>query len=404
MVNKNSGDINCPECKMTTNIPNKKVEFLPKNRIAIDLMNQNNKNPNKTFKNELNKLENFIMIFGNLNMISFFNPFELLKNKILRVDDYITKNIHQCILEDKLIEILDSFINIYRFELFSFELKMKEKIRKNFEKFNEKKNKYNNEIKALKDKIEENIKLVNSNTYYEINAGFSEFKEYIENFIRNNNDPDIKVEDLEKILSNFSEMKSLDMLLRNIDFKESNPFNCLFTNHNQNDISINEFRKLLKRGFDYDENISKCNISSQNTLHLNIGDIENEVINCFKNSDSEKIKCIFDHFYLNPNFLEKEKNININNLSISNSRNKNSRKRNNNFNNNQIKLSLNDNNINYRNLYSLLKNFPDGEEKNKLIKYLIEEYNYIPLYDGDKSNIKLIEYNDISYPSFMNGK
>ena len=217
----------------------------------------------------------------------------------------------------------------------------------------------------------------------------------------------------------FAELYSIT--LKHYSKEIYNPCKFFFINKFQIEKLTEDLRKLLHKVCDFDEDVYKYNLE-----YINIYDekrILKEIAEACNQSNHKKLKFIFSHLRINPNFIysdvldqityqtigERESNSNvINNFTINLAGGNvtgvvNNQTTLNNTGNNfvntygispithsNINFRLNHNNrlpitsnMNFKdkisNLYSFLKKFKDKNELNESLKFLIEEYNYLPI-------------------------
>jgi len=221
------------------------------------------------------------------------------------------------------------------------------------------------------------------------------------------------------------------LTLKNFTKEIYNPCKFFYTNKFQLEKLCNDLKKMLFKTCDFDENIVKFGIHDLNNFDEK--KIIKELQDCCLQSNNAKLKFIFSHFRLNPNFIYSdvlnqianqnsavEHNSNANpinsniqtglnfnyssanqfgNQSGSSSLNiidpfmarRNLNNANRNISNRYYSNLLNNANIKDKvfNLFSYLKSFKDKAELNDLIKFLIEELDYIPLKIENEGNFDL---------------
>ena len=229
----------------------------------------------------------------------------------------------------------------------------------------------------------------------------------------------------------FAELYSIT--LKHYSKEIYNPCKYFYINKFQIEKLNEDLRKLLQKICDFDENVYKYNLDGINTPDEKR--ILKELQDACIQSNFRKLRFMFCHLRINPNFIysdvldqityqcigERETNSNSNsnnlnmvgnnltiNLAGSNNLPNTNSNINNNFNTNintnifgrssttttQLRNTNNNNsnriqgssfmsNINFKdkitNLYTYLKFFKDKNELNEFLKFLIDEYNYLPL-------------------------
>jgi hypothetical protein len=210
-------------------------------------------------------------------------------------------------------------------------------------KMNEINNSYKNKLNNLKDFI--NTETLNDELNINDKIDVMSYKQNEEKFKKYFNNLDID-----------NDIKALELNLLTVeDYKKKlfNPSIFLFVNKFQISKLTKELEKILKKTCDFDEKIEKYNINELNKHESSLFFLEIE--KCSQNSNTDKIKYIFDHFYLNPNFTYISKRSNRNIVGC---------------------------------FDKYLKNFTEEENRNLLIDYLKEEYNYLNLENFDLTNMK----------------
>jgi len=232
--------------------------------------------------------------------------------------------------------------------------------------------------------------------------------------------------ELENLLSEMKFAELYAITLKSYSKEIYNPSKYFFINKFQSDKLTEDLKKLLTKICDYDENVYRYNLE-----YLNSPDEKKmlkEVHESCSQSDFRKIRYIFNHFRINPNFIYSEVLDHLTNQHVSDREQTTSNSTNfaNSINNNQpinlagsnifnvrdqnnynlnpsngsifINSNRNTNQSNQQNsifrstntarinlndkifnLYGYLKHFKDKNELNELLKFLIDEYNYLPL-------------------------
>jgi len=393
--------------------------------INIDISNNNNNldllrnsDLNKTadiisFKNIISKNENFYMNKKQLN----FNEEELNA-------------------EEKLI-VHKSFKNNDELETpqMKEELEMNENTQNN-EFYKEKTTTFNTINNCNKSNNNKKIILCPNNSS----------KNLIENTYnsKNQNSPNSKVkeitdEELESLENEIKYSELYYLTLKNFTKEIYNPCKFFYTNKFQLEKLCNDLKKMLFKACDFEENIVKFSLHDLNNFDEK--KIVKEIQDCCMQSNNAKLKFIFSHFRINPNFIYSDvlnqianqnsaaeqhsnssANANNNNNNSSNTnnnlnsnihsglnfnyssgnqfsgnqsnfsslnimdpfiarRNLNGNAANRNISNRYYSNLLNNSNIKDKvfNLFSYLKSFKDKTELNDFTKFLIEELDYIPL-------------------------
>lgn len=275
------------------------------------------------------------------------------------------------------------------------------------------------------DKQNQSVEFINKNNNYEKLKQF----EYIK----------LTKEEVQQIKADIQFINLFDISLKNYTTKIYNPCYYFFINKFQSEQIYEDIKKMLTKICDFDEYVCKYNIEEINSF--NQKKFLKVFIETCINSDYKKIKYIFNHFKLNSNFIcsdSLEKLVNqaslfehsnyssifnlagsgnsqtnqvnasssnneyevpnnrnpINSNSLFNNYSNFSRTNNNNstmfsnnsrlFNNSNRILPVNSCNIssNFKDkifcLNTYLSYFKDKTDLNELIKFLIEEQNYIP--------------------------
>jgi hypothetical protein len=294
---------------------------------------------------------------------------------------------------------------------------------------------FNNETEEIphEDAVEETINNQNTNSNYQMNCNNMEVndknvKEIV--MIPNNIIYSFSEFELENLLSEIKFAELYAITLKSYSKEIYNPSKYFFINKFQSDKLTEDLKKLLTKVCDYDENVYRYNLE-----YLNSPDEKKmlkEVHESCTQSDFRKLRYIFNHFRINPNFIYSEVvdhltnqhvsdrdqttsnstnfansvnnnqpinlagssfnftvreqnnyNLNPSNGSIFGNVIRNSNQSNQSNQSNSIFRSTNTTRINLNdkifNLYGYLKHFKDKNELNELLKFLIDEYNYLPL-------------------------
>jgi len=229
-----------------------------------------------------------------------------------------------------------------------------------------------------------------------------------------------KEEELLKNDIQFAELYNLT--LKHYSKEIYNPCKFFFINKFQMEKIRDDINKLLMKVCDFDEGVFKYNLEYLNGLDEK--KILKEIQESCQNSNYRKLKYIFTHLRINPNFIYSDILYNLTyqtsfvdtriespysgiqnptSVSINLAGSNNSTIRTNQFigqgsqnrinsttnrlqNNNLLNMNIKDKICNF---YTYLKNFRDKVELGELIKFLIEEYNYLPLKIESESQVEI---------------
>jgi len=325
---------------------------------------------------------------------------------------------------------------------------------KSGQNFNSKRNNNNNDNdinQEFKIKLEEELNFENNNNNNnnpEENINKNNIiknKKYIENPLnipfRNSLDSltfekmlkENDLSDLENEIQ-FSELYLLT--LKQFSKEIYNPCQFFFVNKFQIEKLCHDLKKMLFKACDFDENIIKYKIKDLNNYEEK--KFIKEIQEACSQSNKAKLKFLLTHFRINPNFIYSEvldqitnhqgehpvsnplgvnnaNNINSNSLNFHNISNINSNqnpfhslnifdpisaRRNINHAHRNLSNRYNSNILNTSNIkdkvfnfYSYLKSFKDKTELNDFVRFLIDEYDYLPLKIENEVNfdMKLIK-------------
>jgi len=209
-----------------------------------------------------------------------------------------------------------------------------------------------------------------------------------------------------------------NLTLKNYSKDFYNPCKYFFINKFQNNKIEDDLNRILMKTCDFDENVDKYNLNK-----LNNGEEKNilkDVYECCSNSNFKKLKCIFSHYKLNPNFFYSDLIENFNNQTsiidlttiqsniLLNNGGSNQRTSLNNSNPLIPRQASSSNRVGNNNvanfsrdkvfnLYSYLKSSKDKSKISEMIKYLMDEYNYLPLKVESDTNFDVKFARDIDW-------
>lgn len=275
-------------------------------------------------------------------------------------------------------------------------------------------------------------------------------KNFTKNEIQNENNSKNEIQneitdgELENLENEIKYSELYYLTLKNFTKEIYNPCKFFYTNKFQLEKLCNDLKKMLFKACDFDENIVKFSLHDLNTFDEK--KIIKEIQDCCAQSNNQKLKFIFTHFRLNPNFIYSdvlnqianqnsnsaaEQHSSSNSNSNSNSVNaniqsglnfnyssgnqfaannqsnfsslnimdpfiarrnlNNSSAANRNIGNRYYSNLLNNSNVKDKvfNLFSYLKSFKDKVELSDFAKFLIEEFDYIPLKIESEGNFDL---------------
>ena len=397
-------EINCPECKQITNIAESPIKSLPKNRGLLDLIlyneqiSKSNILPNKIEKSTDSK-ESIKLLTDFENVI---NKLDETYNKLIEEHSYLIDISDVLVIKevDLAIEGIIQIINEYRQQL-------NKKIKTEFEKVNLLKT-FKHSILNYKYKIKEYREILSTEKERINSEEDNSIEQSHINTEKTRNFLTTKETDYLKNEKEFIELYNLT--LKQYSKELYNPCKYFFLNKFQFEKLQDDIKKTLKKVCSFDENIFKYNIESLNNYDEK--KILKEIQECCIQTNLKKLKFLFSHLRINPNFLYSEiiasltpqtnfvdaQSINSNlNIIHSNSANNvvnlagsnNSRVINQNTSSSQVisrPQRIQSNTLiniigkdKIINLYTCLKNCKDKNEIQELTKYLIEEYNYLPL-------------------------
>jgi len=248
----------------------------------------------------------------------------------------------------------------------------------------------------------------------------------------------INLEDLENLENEIKYSELYYLTLKHFTKEIYNPCKFFYINKFQIEKLCNDLKKLLFKACDYDENIVKYKIQELNNYDEK--KFIKELQECCQQSNNSKLKFLFSHFRINPNFIFSEvldqitnqqgpsehpsanplglqmnninnsntiNNHNMNNLSLNQFPNHNTFsslnifdpigvRRNTNNQNRNLTTRYNSNILNNSNakdkvfnFFTYLKSFKDKTELNDLVRFLIEEFDYVPLKIEHEGNFDL---------------
>ncbi len=419
IMNHSLKQISCPECKQVTEIAENPGKSLPKNRGLLNLIIYQ-ESLNKKEEIPLNKKQNLEgekVFFEYENAI---NKIEDTYNKIIEEHSYI-EDISDVLVKKEIDDSLDTLIliiNNYREELYK-------KIKAEFERINL--------IKSFKGSIEKyRVKL--TDLYMKLNmtnktlniSSSEEGRSQLTASIITAPEEEVVFSEHPLMNPTYKEMTNLkgeiefielyNLTLKNYSKDIYNPCKFFFVNKFQTEKINEDMKKLLMKVCDFDESVHTYQINKLNNIDEKR--ILKEIQESCAQSNFKKLQCIFNHFRINPNFFYSDNldhmspnttSLDFNNPVSSIGHNTFTSNFNSqlhlsmpgnqrNIGNNNVLRNIISNNTNRSNVpinstnvnssaskekiisfYSYLKQFKDKGELVKFTKYLIEEFNYIPL-------------------------
>lgn len=347
ILDKEKKEIICPECKQITKIENNDLSKLAKNRslFSIVVYQEDQKRKLRPMKSNENREDNINQQEKKLKLEKTFKNYEEILHKLDKAyKDILTENnyindISEVFYLNEIDSVLDNFITIINTHRENLHKRVKEE----FKKVNLIKN-FGKSIDFLNKKIDKYKKLLITETENLTNLINNKPSELIND---NNINVDLSLNPFQEnyLLDLEDEIRYSEFFLITIEkFSKEvyNPCDYFFVNNSQMEKLSKDLKKLLYRACDYDEEIKSHKIHE-----INLYDTErfdDEFNDICAQSNTEKLKCIFKHFQINPNFL------NLDNYFAS-----------------------------HNNLYSHLNSFEDKNKLYEFINYLIEEYDYLPL-------------------------
>ncbi len=296
-----------------------------------------------------------------------------------------------------------------------------------------------------KEECKENCKTICSNKELK---RLNQIKNINFNIIDNHNDnlndnfyifsmKDIMDDDLQNLENEIKYSELYFLTLKSFTKEIYNPCKFFYINKFQIEKLCNDLKKILYKACDYDENIIKFKIHELNNYDEK--KLIKEIQESCQQSNNQKLKFIFSHFRINPNFfysdvldqitnqqgptehsasnplgIQMSSNLNSNNFyNLNNLSNVNqfgnhntfsslnifdpiSVRRNINNQNRNLTSRYNSNILNNSNakdkifnFFSYLKGFKDKAELNDLVRFLIDEFDYIPLKIENEGNFDL---------------
>lgn len=251
------------------------------------------------------------------------------------------------------------------------------------------------------------------------------------NIIKSTDGDTINESDLSALENEIKYSELYYLTLKHFTKEIYNPCKFFYINKFQIEKLCDDLRKMLFKVCDYDENIVKYKIQDLNNFEEK--KFIKEIQESCQTSNNAKLKFLFTHFRINPNFIYSDvldqitnqqgpsehlssnslglqisnsNNFyhNLNNLSANNHNTFSSlnifdpitARRNINNPNRNIASRYNSNILNNSNakdkvfnFYTYLKGFKDKGELNDLLRFLVDEYDYIPLKIEYDSNFDL---------------
>jgi len=252
-----------------------------------------------------------------------------------------------------------------------------------------------------------------------------------------NAEPGFGIKEITDLKSEIEFIELYNLTLKNYSKDIYDPCRFFFVNKFQSEKLYDDLKKLLVKVCDFNENISSYNINKINTFEGK--KMLKEIQDCCSQSNFKKLHCIFSHFKINANFFYSDAtdaltqnttmldltnaisgnvlsqtmsnftnqlhlsvpgnqrssaNTNfIRNLTGGNRVNMNSNNNGNGNNGNKERLV---------NLFSYLKLFKDKPEQVKFVKFLIDEFGYIPLKLESDSLLEVKLIKDIEWKLPLN--
>lgn len=431
LMNHTKKEIICPECKQVTSITENPGKSLPKNRGLLNLIIYNeevNKSAKKTEKllsSDNEKTTRIEKIFIDYELA--LSKIEETYNKILEEHPFLNE-ISDILLKKEVNDSLDFLIQIIQ----SYKESLYNKIDNEFEKINLIKS-FRQSIDKYKIKFNETVQKFSTNlnkslniTSIEILNNKSLLSTNNTNFISDeiiDNTPNINLEstskEYEELRREIEFIELYNLTLKNYNKDIYDPCKFFFQNKFQTEKLIEDLKKLLVKICDFDENVYTFQLHKINNLDEK--KLLKELQETCIQSNSKKLKFIFSHFKINTNFIYSEvldflnsntsfadlSSFNQNNINISSQNSNNSQR--NLINSNNILRNIVNPTTSTRtsntlvtkekiiNFHNYLKLFKDKGELNKVVKYLIEEMNYLPLRFENESSLELKFIRDIEW-------
>jgi len=429
LMNHTKKEIICPECKQVTFISENPGKSLPKNRGLLNLIiyneevNKSMKKAEKSSNPENEKTAKLEKIF--LDYEAAISKIEETYNKILEEHPFLNE-ISDLLLKKEVNDSLDILIQI----IISYKDSLYKKIDNEFEKINLIKSfrqsidKYKIKFNETVNKFSTNVNRPSNLTSVE-NINNKSLLTNTSNFITEDildNQPIINFEtsskEHEELRREIEFIELYNLTLKNYNKDIYDPCKFFFQNKFQTEKLTEDLKKLLVKICDFDENVYTFQLHKINNFDEK--KLLKELQETCNQSNSKKLKFIFSHYKINANFLYSEildylnsnttiadfTNINPNNINIS-SQNNNSSQRN--LNTNNILRNLVNPSSSSRisstsvtkekivNFHNYLKLFKDKVELNKVVKFLIEETNYLPLRFENESSLEMKFIRDIEW-------
>jgi len=405
LIINEKNEISCPECKQITIVAETPSKSLPKNRGLLDLIIYNEQITKSTqeLKIESPSTDNKESIIILTEFEKVIKKLEETYSKLIDEHSFLI-DISDTLVIKEVDIVMDSIIEIIN----EYREHLHKKVKLEFEKVNLLKT-FKYSITNYKSKIQE---------YWEIlkNSDSVPSQDKINNdkFESQKGRNYLTSKETEYIKNEKEFLELYNLTLKQYSKEIYNPCKYFFLNKFQYEKLQEDIKKNLRKVCIFDERVYKYNFDC-----LNLADdkkIMKEIQDCCSQSNFKKLKFMFTHLRINPNFLFSElmdnitsqtnftdnlNNVNINiptNITHSNSSNhvvnlagsNNTRVINQNNNASQIvsrpqrnqSTNLLSNLIGKDkiiNLYSFLKNCKEKADLPEMIKFLIEECNYLPI-------------------------
>ena len=438
IMNYTKKEIICPECKQVTSISENPGKSLPKNRGLLNLIIYNEEVNKAISKEQKIDFSNKKTLNDNEKLFSDYeaalSKIEETYNKILEDHPFLIF-ISDVLIKKEVNESLEDFIQV----ITEYREQLHKRIDTEFEKINLIKSfrqsidKYKNKFSEIVQKYNSSNKSLNCSTI-ENYTNKSTFSTNLTNFIEENYDNqntinslvnNINSKEYEELQREIKFIELYNLTLKNYSKDIYDPCKFFFQNKFQMDKLTEELKKLLVKVCDFDENVQTFNINKINNLDEK--KLLKEIQETCSQSNSKKLQFIFSHFKLNPNFFYSDflsyltsnstfadftnintgnivNNINSNQVNNSNNIQRNTVNTNNNILRNFVGINSASRSSNPSqtysgpkekiiNFHSFLKLFKDKAELSKMVNYLIEESNYLPLkFENDISvEVKFIK-------------
>jgi hypothetical protein len=439
IYNQESKEVICPECKQSTLIDS--IKNLPKNRALFDSIIYNE----HIMKEVKLKKEESLNISSKMSHHNLKRPsidfllqyqeiltrLEETYNNILKDHPYLTE-ISDVFITKEVDTALDNLINIINQYREALHLKIKNEFHKVnlIKEFKTSINQYKKKLKYFQHKIQE---ISQNRSEIEVNNRGSQINNDDDLLIKLSQLTDVTLdikdsqlsfsdEDLENLKNEIVFAELYSVTLKAYSKEIYNPCKYFFLNKFQEDKLVEDLEKLMRRVCDFDENVHKYNLESLNSFDEK--KIFKEIQETCNQANIKKLKYIFSHLRVNPNFIYSDvldqltcqtSSVEVPSsyptaifggqpLTFGNTSNTGFNRNNLPVNNNTqprvttIRVStsnsfINNNIQNYKdkvyNLYTFIKQFKEKNEISELIKFFIEEYNYLPLKIEAESNVEV---------------